>query len=1408
LKPVDAPRDIQAGGARSAPIAAVLAAFVLALGSQMLTGPLPWVSLAGFFVAVVLFAHATRDRGAFAPPHVPPLRPPGQPFWLLFFGGVLLSALAAVAVLRHAPARLGHGLWDAALVCFAVAIARGGASESRSKDLFWRRALLLAALALFAALIFGWRLAAIPPEVHGDDAEVGLDAIGLLERFNLFETGWFQLPRLHALPAAIGIWLFGVDLFGLRIPCAAMGVASVLLLYSIGRRLWGPRVAVIAALLLASQRFFIHLSRAGFHYIETPFVSLLAVWLLLRLVQDRRWGAAVACGAVLGLGFQTYYATRLVPALLVATCALGWWSSGRRQTRLGLVALAVILVAGLATAAPMLAYFYDHPDELWQRTLDTSVFSEAARAHLAFGYGTDSLARILLLQAREGLGLFNVTPDTSLQYGMLAPLLDRTSAALFPLGIATALAGARRPRNQLLLLWIFVPVVVGTVLTVDSPFYPRMSGAVPFIVLAVAVALDRVLEAVDGALRPRFGRGPALAAAAIALAAIIGANLVSYFVGYAPHHRNSSAVDISRWVREHGAGKTTYMVGGAPHFFMHHGAIRFLTWGYETRDIVDLDEHLRTHAADPRSSLFVIMPAGEDLIPKLVGAYAPLRVEEHHAPRGDVAFFSAIPQAAEDEPGLPPLNRSRAGRAIFVLAYLTTALAIVTAAFLRTRRVAAAVPRTVARPSGGGWVERFAGPDDREGRFEPPRWLVLLLLAAVLALATGLRVHRLAELPPGFYCDEAGLGYNAASILRTGYDETGTFLPLYVWSFGTSYKNPVFIYSSMLPIALLGPTEMALRLTAAFYGVATVLAVFFLGRAVMGTWAGLAAAALLAACPWHIHFSRIAFELIAFPFFVTAGVTCLVHFDRGRRTLPAAMLFLGIALYTYVPAKLFVPLLLAGYAFVSYRTLLARRDEVLAAAVVLLVVALPVVVFDVAHRDLTGAYFRRTSLLYMNEPPLTLVATFFSNYAAFLSPDFLLFSGGDRVLRHAVRNHGELYPFFAPLLLLGLLVTLTRRDRALALPLLWVALYPIAPALMNEIPSASRGFIGSVGLCLLAGLGLGALLRLPTQFLERRSAVLAAQIGLFVAAGLVSFPAVRQYWRLYAEDYPRYAAKFYTGFQYGNAEVAQYFMQHADDYESMVLTLRMNNQPDVFLRFYDGLARPPRTDVMPPFEHAGSMRAGWPDALDQYRGQTILFGLLPEEVALFDSPRVLDRILAPDGSVAFVLAEAERLKDFVHTWRVAGPFTPDEAGPPPEVDPESMRGSGPGGRRWRSYHKRLASVGLNDVFSMDADDTCAWAVNFVHSDEARRVTVWAGFDDSGKVWLNGEPLALSPRGETEDALADATSGAAELRGGRNTVAVWTCDERGDWRFYFRLSSPDGQPIPDLWWEFHDRADGR
>ena len=352
------------------------------------------------------------------------------------------------------------------------------------------------------------------------------------------------------------------------------------------------------------------------------------------------------------------------------------------------------------------------------------------------------------------------------------------------------------------------------------------------------------------------------------------------------------------------------------------------------------------------------------------------------------------------------------------------------------------------------WRSRWFGPDERERRASLPRSVVIGLFVAIAALALALRVSQLVDLPAGFFCDEAGNGYNAYSLLHSGRDETGARWPLYVWSFGVSYKNPVFIYSAMLPMALLGATELAVRLTAALYGFGAVVAMFFLGRALMGNVVGLIAALLLAVCPWHLHFSRIGFELIALPFFFTLALTSLVRWTQGRRTLPQAMVLFGLCFYTYVPAKLIVPLFLVGFAALYARPLLARwRESVLAAALLIVTIA-PATIFDLRHREEAGSYFRNTTLLALDEPPLELVRTFLANYTEFFSRQFLFVASNDKIVRHTVAEHGQLYAFFAPLLIVGAAVALLRRDRAMRLPLLWLALYPLAPALMNEIPSA------------------------------------------------------------------------------------------------------------------------------------------------------------------------------------------------------------------------------------------------------------------------------------------------------------------------------------------------------------------
>jgi len=699
-------------------------------------------------------------------------------------------------------------------------------------------------------------------------------------------------------------------------------------------------------------------------------------------------------------------------------------------------------------------------------------------------------------------------------------------------------------------------------------------------------------------------------------------------------------------------------------------------------------------------------------------------------------------------------------------------------------------------------LARLLGRTDVHDGFPPSPRSTRLVLVFILLLAGFLRIQRLDELPPGFFCDEAGLGYNAYSILETGKDENGESLPLFVWSFRTSYKNPVFIYSAVPPVAALGLSEFAVRLTSAVYGTATVVAIFFLGRALMGTWVGLLAAAFLAVCPWHLHFSRIAFELVTFPFFFVASAACLVAYVRGRRLLPVAAVLMGICLYTYAVAKLFVPLFLAGFVLLFLGPLRRRWRESLVALVLLAATTAPLVVFDLTHVGRAGQYFSATTILQPEQPPGEIARQFFENYKPFLSTEFL-FRQGDWIRRHAVRNHGELYPFFAPLLFLGLVVAICRRDRAMRLPLWWLLLYPVAPALMNEIPSASRGFIGAPVFCLLAAIGAGSLLRLPAHFSGRRGIVWGWQALMIVTGTSFLVPQVTHYWELYTREYPNYAAKYYTGFQFGHREVVRYFLEHRGEYDTMMVTSRKNNQPRSFLLFYS--AYPParlHAHGIAGFEEESRMTVVDPDRFFLlHHPKKVLLAARTMELPLFASYTTKHRVIAPDGSEAFVLIEPGPVKAFARSWWVAGPYPFDDPSPPPEFDPSDLRKGPSGGRRWQPYDPEGAAVDLNSVLVPGDDPSCAWAANILYVDTARTVRVLAGFDSIGEVWVNGDPIALNHRREEISLVPDSWSGTADLQEGHNSIAVRNCGSRYGWRFYFRLAEAGGGGLKQAWWEY-------
>ena len=498
-----------------------------------------------------------------------------------------------------------------------------------------------------------------------------------------------------------------------------------------------------------------------------------------------------------------------------------------------------------------------------------------------------------------------------------------------------------------------------------------------------------------------------------------------------------------------------------------------------------------------------------------------------------------------------------------------------------------------------------------------PAILTAVLLGGVLILAAAVRMTGLADNPPGFYADEASVGVNAYSLLTNGREENGTLLPLFFSAFG-EHRPPVFVYSAMPFVAIFGLSEVAVRLTAATYGTLTVASVFLLASLMFNKRLGLLAAFLLAIAPWHIHYSRVGFELITFPFFATASLSLFFLGLERPRILGAAVLGGVLTLYTYWAAWLMVPLTVGVLGFL-YRSEIPRHRRLLKKpGIAAGLLTVPFVVNLIA-----GGLGRleHSSVLARDAGVLTAPWRVIAGYADHFSLSFLVISGENTdILRHYLPGHGHLYWSVLILSAVGVAMLAARRTRPALLLLALLLFYPLPGALSDTSPTSSRTILGVVLFSMTAAYGVVALAEIGARWVPRarRLAMPTATVAV-VVLGLWS---LNGYTRDYNDQYPKIAAGFW-GWQYGAASIVETFVAAAGDYDDLVMDWEFNSG-DIFFDFYapqgcDGCV-------------VGGLGLRDPD-----RRQ--LFALKPTHMDTGLEYEVLNTIAYPNGEPAFVIFE-------------------------------------------------------------------------------------------------------------------------------------------------------------------------
>lgn len=395
------------------------------------------------------------------------------------------------------------------------------------------------------------------------------------------------------------------------------------------------------------------------------------------------------------------------------------------------------------------------------------------------------------------------------------------------------------------------------------------------------------------------------------------------------------------------------------------------------------------------------------------------------------------------------------------------------------------------------------------------------ILVSILLLGLFLRIIFISDSPPSLYGDELTIALDANSLLNSGHDQLGNFMPL---TFEMGAGRPAgYVYFSIPFIAIFGTTPLGVRGLSVISGIGLMLLIYLLGKLLFSEKIGLAAAALLAVSPWDISLSRGGFEAHFALFLMLLGIYLFLKAIEKPVLYFFSALSFGLTLHTYPTFKvsllIFLPLL-----FWFQKTSLRKdgRKHVINFLITLFILGglalsqtfvggsetrffninifsqqkLKDIIEEKINFERNITKLPNSFARYFHNKPVEYIKTIGENYLQNFSIDFL-FIHGDRNPRHNMATMGEFYFVEIALILIGIVSFWTKARKTILFIILWLALAPIPTAIV-EFPHALRSSLMFPPLTILSALGLTTLINNKSRLLFPIVFLLLIQFAFFI----------------------------------------------------------------------------------------------------------------------------------------------------------------------------------------------------------------------------------------------------------------------------------------------------------------------
>lgn len=586
--------------------------------------------------------------------------------WGVLTATLIPYLLAMIRFARQGEDPLVRWLWAASMTIFILGMVLWpflrrtvGEDAQYSPRFNWKVAMILGLILVGGFWLRFNNVAHIPSDVHGDMASHGLQAREILTGANpyLFREGWANIPMMAFVPASLSLRIFGNDLFGLQMTSVIGGFLSLLALYLLTWRSFDShRLAALATAILAINTPHIHFSRIAEYMDPWPFL-LFGMFFLVDGLRAKRNASFAAAGVLIGLGMQMYFSGR-VSAVFLIIAFLYLLLFQRRLITSNISGIALLLLGSFIAVGPSLIYFAENYEAFVERSRSVFLFYPPVLEHLSGKYGSGSTLDVMLEQGKRSLLMFNYSIDTSTQFGYPHPMFNSLLSPLVVFGFGYSVRWWRRPQAALILIWLLSILVVGSVLTNNAPFWPRLVGILPAAALLAALVIDRLWEAIWHLADRRRTANIVLLLASAAL--LIYAGWQNWTLYYKTVENNARPqARIGRYLAS--LPPEIAACGFLSPYELGVRETRFQAWPGSVMDIpADAPDTLLATCPGP-PLVWILAPVHTEWLGKLQGLWPDGMIEEHHDHNNALAFVSYLVTAGTFLPtvDLPPPVREQ-----------------------------------------------------------------------------------------------------------------------------------------------------------------------------------------------------------------------------------------------------------------------------------------------------------------------------------------------------------------------------------------------------------------------------------------------------------------------------------------------------------------------------------------------------------------------------------------------------------------------------------------------------------------------------------------------------------------------------------------------------------------------------